>query len=112
MTQALGLNAIFLCPHPTDSGTIEWIINGARFKRASINGTIVIEGHGSATEGLRMRALPQFNGTEVVCVLYIIDPNRTVTVVDRSTPATLTVQGENLKWHSKLIMITNRTLTT
>ena len=60
---------------------------------------IVIEGHGNGTEGLRMRALPQFNGNEVVCVLYIIDPNGTDTV-DRSTPATLTVQGENLTSYS------------
>ena len=93
ITQALGLNATFLCQHPTDSGTIKWIINGTRFRGTSSNGMIVIEGHGNATEGLRMRALPQLNGTEVVCVLYIIDPNGTVTV-DRSTPATLTVQGE------------------
>ena len=53
---------------------------------------IVIEGHGNTIEGLKMRALPQFNGTEVVCVLYIIEPNGTVTV-DRSIPATLTLQS-------------------
>ena len=89
VTQALGLDATFLCQHPTDSGTIE---NGTRFREASSNGAIVIEGHGNATQVLKMRALPQFNGTEVVCVLYIIEPNGTVTA-DRSTPATLTVQG-------------------
>ena len=95
VTQALGLDATFLCQHPTDSGTIEWIINGTRFRGASSNDMIVIEGHANATEGLKMRALPQFNGTEVVCVLYIIEPNGTVTV-DRSTPATLTVQGTEI----------------
>ena len=91
MTQALGLNATFLCQHPTDSGTIEWIIklNGTRFRKASNNVMIMIEGCGNATERLRMRALPQLNGTEVVCVLYIIDPNGMVTV-DRSTPASNT----------------------
>ena len=64
----------FLCQHPTDTGTIEWIINGTRFRGASSysNFMIVIEGHGNATKGLKMRALPQFNGTKVVCVLYII----------------------------------------
>ena len=56
---------------------------------------IVIEGRGNATEGLKMRALPQFNGTRVVCVLYIIEPNGTLTV-DRSTPATLNVQGTEI----------------
>ena len=95
VTQALGLDATFLCQHPTDSGTIEWIINGTRFRGASSNGMIVIEGRGNATEGLKIRALPQFNGTELVCVLYIIEPNGTVTV-DRSTPATLTVQGTEI----------------
>ena len=62
VTQALGLNATFLCQHPTDSGTIECIINGTRFRRASSNGKIVIEGRGNAAERLRMRALPQLNG--------------------------------------------------
>ena len=86
------MEATLFCQHPADSGIIEWIINGTRFRGVSSNGTIVIVGHGNATESLKMRALPQFNGTEVVCVLYIIEPNGTVTV-DRSTPATLTVQG-------------------
>ena len=95
VTQALGLDATFLCQHPTDSGTIEWIINGTRFRGAFSNGMIVIEGHGNATEGLKMRALPQLNGTKVVCVLYILEPNGTVTV-DRSIPATLTVQGTEI----------------
>ena len=63
-----------------------------RFRGASSNGIIVIEGVGNATEELKMRALPQFSGTEVVCVLYIIEPNGTVTV-DRSTSITLTLQG-------------------
>ena len=73
MTQALGLDARFLCQHPTDTGTIEWIINGTRFRGASSysNSMIVIEAHGNATEGLKMRTLPQFNGTKVVCLLYI-----------------------------------------
>ena len=53
---------------------------------------IRIEGHGNSTEALTIRALPQFNETEVVCVLYIFDLNGTVTV-DKSSPVTLTVQG-------------------
>ena len=92
VVQAEGLNATFLCQHPTDSGTIEWIINGTTFRRVSNVDMIRIEGRGNSTEALIMRAVPQFNETEVVCVLYIIEPNGTVTV-DRSTPATLTVQG-------------------
>ena len=92
MVQAKGLNATFLCQHPTDSGTIEWIINGTTFRRASNGDMIRIEGRGNSTEALIMRAVPQFNETEVVCVLFIIEPNGNATV-DRSTPATLTIQG-------------------
>ena len=58
-TCPLGLDATFLRQHPTDSGTIEWIINGTRFRGASSNDMIVIEGRGNATEGLKMRALPR-----------------------------------------------------
>ena len=96
MVQAQGLNASFLCQHPTDSGTIQWIINGIRFRAVSNNDMIIIEGRGNATEALIIRALSQFNGTEVMCVLYIIEANGTVTV-DRSTPVTLTIQGTGTK---------------
>ena len=80
VVQAEGLNATFLCQHPTDSGTIEWIINGTRFRGVSGDDMIVIEGHANATEAVKIRALPQFNGTKVVCALYIIEPNGTLTV--------------------------------
>ena len=103
------MDATFFCQHPTDSGTIEWIINGTRFRGASSNDMIVIEGRGNATEGLKMRSLPQFNGTKVVCVLYIIEPNGTVTV-DRSTPAILTVQGTNVIINA-IILYTLNTIT-
>ena len=89
VVQAQELNATFLCQHPTDSGIIQWIINGARFREISNNDMIVIEGHPNATEALKIRALPQYNKTVVMCTLYILEPNGTLSV-DRST---LTVQG-------------------
>ena len=95
VVQVLGLNTAFLCQHPTHSGTIEWIINGIIFGGVSNDDKIRIEGCGNSTEALIMRTVPQFNETEVVCVLFIIEPNGTVTV-DKSTPATLTVQGTTL----------------
>ena len=92
VVQARGSNATFLCEHPTNSGTIEWIVNGTRFREVSNNDMIRIEGRGNSTEALIMKAVSHFNETEVVCVLFIIEPNGTVTV-DRSTPVTLTIQG-------------------
>ena len=53
---------------------------------------IRIEGRGDSTEALIISAFSKFNGTKVVCVLFIIEHNGTATV-DRSTSATLTVQG-------------------
>ena len=70
-------------------------MNGTRFREVSNNDMIKIEGRGNSIEALIMRAVPQFNGTEVVCVLFITQPNGTATV-DSSTPATLTVQGTTL----------------
>ena len=90
--QAQGLEAEFLCQHPTNSGTIQWLINETRFRYVSYEAFLGIEGRPNATEALIMRALPQYNKTEVVCVSYIIEPNGTVTV-DRSTPAVLIVQS-------------------
>ena len=93
VVQALGLNATFLCQHPTDNGTLEWIINGTIVRGVSNNAMIRIEGRGNSTEALIIRALSQFNKTEVVCVLFIVELNGSI-VVDRSTPATLTLQGK------------------
>ena len=83
-----------MCQHPTDNGTIQWQINGtaALLGYVSEEGFKKIEGRGEATEALLIRAIPQYNETEVVCIFYIIELNGTHSV-DRSTPATLTVQG-------------------
>ena len=56
------------------------------------NGEIRKEGRGEGTEALIITALAKFNGTIVVCALYITEPNGTH-MFHESTPATLTVQG-------------------
>ena len=94
VVQAQGLAAEFLCQHPTDSGTMQWLINGTLFRYVSNDAFIRIESRGNSTKALIIRALPQYNGTEVVCVLYIVEPNGTLTV-DRSTLVTLIIQGIN-----------------
>ena len=50
------------------------------------------QGRGEDIEVLIIHALPQLNKTGVECVLYTIDENETVTIIE-STLATLTVQG-------------------
>ena len=55
VVQAQDLNATFLCQHPTDSGTIQWIINGTWFREVSNDDVIRIEGRGNSKEALIMR---------------------------------------------------------
>ena len=87
------MDATFLCQLLAGSGAIEWQINGTPLHNVNIsNGQIQREGRGEATEALIIPALPQFNGTSVVCILYIIDTNGTVTFAE-SKPALLFVQG-------------------
>ena len=57
------------------------------------------EGRGEAIEALIITVLPQFNGTSVVCILYIIEANGTVIFTDHeSKPALLFVQGSLLAY--------------
>ena len=95
VVQAEGLDATFLCQlHvPASSGAIEWQINGTSLHNVNISGgQIRRQGRGEETEALIITALPQFNETRVVCVLYIIETNGTVTFTE-SKPALLFVQG-------------------
>ena len=90
VVQAEGLNATFFCQLST-SGTMEWQINEISFRNVNNSG-ITNQGRGEGTEVLIIHALPELNKTGVVCVLYTIDENGTVTIIE-STLATLTVQG-------------------
>ena len=93
VVQAEGLDATFLCQLPANYGSIEWQINGTSLRNVSISdGQIQREGRGEETEALIISALPQLNGTRVVCILYILE---TVTFID-SKPALLLVQGSLL----------------
>ena len=93
VVQAEGLNGTFLCQLPTDSGSIEWQTNGVSLRNSNATEAAIIrEGRGESTEALVIPAIPNYNGSSVVCILYIIQPNGTDMFID-STPATLTVQG-------------------
>ena len=91
------MDATFLCQLPASSGAIEWQINGTSLRNMNISGQIRKQGRGEATEALIISAIPQFNGTSVVCVLYIIDTNGTATFIV-SKPALLVVQGSLLAY--------------
>ena len=92
ITQAEGVDAVFLCQHPTDSGTIDWTINGTALRNIDTsNGLIRSEGRGAATEALIITAIAQYNNTVVVCYKFI-RVNETV-FLQTSPPALLTIQG-------------------
>lgn len=57
------------------------------------DGTIRTEGRGAGIEVLIIRALSQYNETEIVCITYI-RRDGTITV-EESAPARLLVQGSN-----------------
>ena len=89
--QAEELDAIFLCQLPTAGSAIEWQINRTSLHNVNTGeGLIRREGRGNNTEAVIIPALPQFNGTSIVCILYIIEPNGTWDFIE-STPALLIV---------------------
>ena len=92
--QAEGLEAQFLCQHPTDSGTIDWTVNGVYLRNIDTSdGSIRTEGRGAAVEALIIRALAQYNGTEIVCITYA---RRNGSVDVEYSAARLFVQGKLL----------------
>ena len=61
IVQAEGLIATFICQVPTDSGGIEWQINGTSLCNVNVSGgQIRREGHENLTEALIITALAQF----------------------------------------------------
>ena len=87
------MDAVFLCQHPTDSGTIDWIINGTTLRNIDTsNGLIRSEGRGAAVEALIITAIPEYNNTAIVCLRFI-RINETV-IIERSPPAVLVIQGD------------------
>ena len=92
--QAEGVDAVFLCQHPTDSGTIDWTINGTALRNidTSTHGFIRSEGRGAAIEALIITAVPQYyNNTAIVCLKYI-RMNGAV-ILETSPTAMLIIQG-------------------
>ena len=91
VVQAEGLDAAFLCQLPTTGSAIEWHINRTSLHNVNADGgQIRKEGRGNDTEALIIPALPQFNGTSIVCILYIIEPNGAVAFIE-SAPAQLII---------------------
>ena len=94
VVQAEGLDATFLCQLPTDGIAIEWQINRTSLHNINVSERpIRREGRGNNTKALIIPALLQFNGTSIVCILYIIEPNGTVISFIESAPAQLIIQG-------------------
>ena len=85
-----------MCQFPTAGSSIEWQISGTSYRSVNAGeGQIRREGRGNNTEALIIPALPQFNGTNIVCILYTIiitEPNGTITFTE-SAPAQIIIQG-------------------
>ena len=91
VVQAEGLVVTFLCQFPTADSAIEWQIHGTSWHNVNTGGgQIRREGRCNDTEALIIPALPQFNGTSIVCILYIIEPNGAVAFIE-SAPAQLII---------------------
>ena len=109
MTQAEGVVARFFCRHP-QTIAFGWMINGTaltliepRPPEIKDGSVLLSDGMGGAavsTEALNITALPIYNATEVVCVAFLSNGTK-----DLSSPAILTVQGENNNCEVEVTML-------
>ena len=80
--------AVFMCRYP--GASINWRINGSGPSSYSSDSiTVDNSADGQRSDTLRITALPEYNGTEVVCVALLSD-----FTVQRSVPAHLIVDGK------------------
>ena len=72
---ATGAEAVFRCRRPT-ADVIRWRVNGSLVGRnppPDITPSIIRDDNGNSVDTLTITALPQYNGTEVVCVARFDD---------------------------------------
>ena len=90
VVQAEGVDAVFSCHQPTNSGIIEWQINGTSIR--DVNSSLIRKGgRGNGTEALIITALSEFNETSIDCFKYSLTENGNVTYQSEKTE--LIVQG-------------------
>ena len=83
LTIAVGEEAVFLCRYP--GATINWRINGTAVVSSS---SITVTSSGEqALDTLTITALPEYNGTEVQCVVLLQDLS-----VQQAPPVYLTIK--------------------
>ena len=89
--EVVEMNAVFRCRHQHLEAGISWLMNGTSSKRyPDVVDGFIRDSNGTRIETLTIPAIPEYNGTEVVCVATIFDESlhREVT-----PPANLIIMG-------------------
>ena len=68
------MDAVFRCHHGRLDAHISWLINGSssRLYRDVVDG-FIRDSNGTRVDTLTIPAIPEYNGTEVVCVATFFD---------------------------------------
>ena len=68
------MDALFRCHHQRMDAQIDWLINGSssRLHRDVVDG-FILDSNDIRIETLTIPAIPEYNGTEVVCVATFFD---------------------------------------
>ena len=71
---SMEMDAVFRCRHQRIEAGISWLINGSssRLNHDVVDGFIP-DSNDTRTETLTIPAIPEYNGTEVVCVAIFFD---------------------------------------
>ena len=85
------MDAVFRCRHQHIDAGISWLINGSssRLHRDIVDG-FVRDSNGARVDTLTIPAIPEYNGTEVVCVATFFGGSLRREV---APPANLTIIG-------------------
>ena len=68
------VNAVFRCRHQRIEVGIHWLINGSlSILYPDVVDSFIRDSNGTRVETLTIPAIPEYNGTEVVCVATFID---------------------------------------
>ncbi len=68
------MDAVFRCRHQRVDAQIGWLINGSSSRLyPDIADGFIIESNGTRVDTLTIPAIPEYNGTEVVCVATFFD---------------------------------------
>ena len=83
--------AVFRCRHQRIDAVINWLINGSSSRLyPGVVDSFVRESNGTRVDTLTIPAIPEYNGTEVVCVAAFFDGSPLLEV---TPPAEFIIMG-------------------